>query len=671
MKIKLSHIPIVIALSCLLVISAALLLVYSDIDPELWQQSYFSVLVIGLVLVALISYQVIKSTLNRRLLRIEKVIARYANGEHKLRLKENLGSDFNRLELLLNALLELTEHNTQMLDDDKNFSELMLDTITDGLITVNTEGEIIFANSQAVHIFGYEDNSELLGKDLSELIPPSFRTTHQHKFLKPSKVKKFGILNKIRDVNGLRKDGSETPVTLTIVQTEQNGQTYFSAVIRDLSESESYKRDIETLAYYEPLTGLLNVNGLKRQLQIDNNQSLTVCMIELNQLRMINDGYGYEFGDELLKQFAHLLRDLHLAELNVASSNAGRFVVTSTSSKEQVAAQLASILGHNMFFLGVQLKLEFYVGMTMLPDLDKFDEQLRYCRIALRNRDEDLDSKIIKVDVAWIEQRVQQSRLQQKLSEAIDLGNLYFNFQPKFDATSKKAVAAEALIRWQDGDNIISPGVFIPIAEKNHLMPRLDRYVIALACKTIRTWLNQNKPVVPVAINLSSRYLFLDSTISFIFEKLGEYNIPTHLLEIEVTEYGLIHDFDSTAQNMKRLQNAGVKLAIDDYGTGHSNLQTVSALPIQHIKIDQAFIKQALSSKKSKAILENITNLASSLKIELTAEGVETQEQFDYVKNLGVDFIQGYLLSKPLSQMDFEQLLQNVTAPNTHRLYSV
>ena len=211
------------------------------------------------------------------------------------------------------------------------------------------------------------------------------------------------------------------------------------------------------------------------------------------------------------------------------------------------------------------------------------------------------------------------------------------------------------MLRWTLNGERISPGVFIPLAEKNKLMTRIDSYVIKLACQTIREWIDKGFNVKPIAINLSARYLFLENTIAYIFEKIGEYRVPVELLEIEITEYSLIKDFDNTADNMQRLTRAGVRIAIDDYGTGHSNLEAVAALPIQHLKIDQSFIKKAFQSKKSEIILQNITLLAQKLQIEITAEGVETEEHLHYLETLNCDYIQGYLMARPMPQKDIEE----------------
>jgi EAL domain-containing protein (putative c-di-GMP-specific phosphodiesterase class I) len=195
------------------------------------------------------------------------------------------------------------------------------------------------------------------------------------------------------------------------------------------------------------------------------------------------------------------------------------------------------------------------------------------------------------------------------------------------------------------------------MAEKKGMMPLLDRYVIRTVCSQIRQWLDMNLEVLPISINLSARHLFEQDTIAVIFEHVGEFDIPPHMLEVEVTEYGLIKDYKKTAINMMRLEKAGISVAIDDYGTGHANLETVLSLPIKHLKIDQSFIRLGMKSVKGQAILENIISLAKSLKVVTTAEGVETQEQLDYLKNAQCDAIQGYLLSKPMKLKDFEDLM--------------
>jgi EAL domain-containing protein (putative c-di-GMP-specific phosphodiesterase class I) len=264
---------------------------------------------------------------------------------------------------------------------------------------------------------------------------------------------------------------------------------------------------------------------------------------------------------------------------------------------------------------------------------------------------------MLQVEPGLIQQLQRNAFVCHQLDQAIRDEQLFFHYQPKFAALSRLPVSAEALLRWKLDGQFISPGIFIPLAEQSHLMAQLDRLVIKQACRQIRTWLDNGWQVMPISINLSARHLVDDSTIAYIFEKVGEFDIPAQLLEIEVTEYSLIEDETHTAENMHRLIKAGIGIAIDDYGTGHSNLATVLSLPVQNLKIDQSFIRKGMSSAKGRAILENILQLAKSLQVTTTAEGVETEEQLAFLQASGCEYIQGYLLSKPLPLAEFELVM--------------
>ena len=242
----------------------------------------------------------------------------------------------------------------------------------------------------------------------------------------------------------------------------------------------------------------------------------------------------------------------------------------------------------------------------MIDSLDALELKKLQSEWAMREAKQQGRGSFLAVNIEWIQLMQENAILYQQLENAISSNTLFFYYQPKFDSQTQRAVSAEALIRWVVNDEFIPPSRFIPLAEQGHLMPEIDRLVIENACKIIRKWLDSGFEVLPLSINLSARYLFDDKTIAYIFEKVGEYDVPAQLIEVEVTEYGLIEDFEHTALNMRRLQKAGIGIAIDDYGTGHSNLETILSLPIENLKIDQSFIRLGMANKKGKAILENI-----------------------------------------------------------------
>ena len=603
-------------------------------------------------------YLSFKFLINSRLGAIESVLIDYLNGRRDIRFKAKKLQEFQKLELLLNSTLDLLEHEYELVEEEHEFYKLIMNTTSEGMITIDQNGNMVMVNNPAFRIFGYETVDDLLNYNISMLIPGQFHTYYEGGRPKSdnASTEKNTVLNRVRQVEGIKKSGEKIPISLTVTNSSHLGELYFTAFILDHSERRKFEQSIDRLAFHDQLTGLYNFNGLKRAVT-ESGKNCSMSLIELHELRQINDSFGYEFGDEYIHTFTRRLERLPLANMKLSRSSGCRFVISSSQPIEEVKTTILKLWGENTEIFDTKIKFEFFCSAVWIEAFYDFDKYYRNCRIALRNAVIESQQCFVEVNVQWINQQLEQAKIQQNLAMALTKHELSFDFQPKFDANTKLISSVEALLRWRVGDKIISPGVFIPIAEKSRMMLKLDKYVIELACQLLREWKDKSIDPVTLAINLSSTYLYYEENVSFIFEKIGEYNVPAELLELEVTEYGLIEDFNATSKNMNKLQKAGVKIAIDDYGTGHSNLQTVASLPIENLKIDQSFIKQALTSNKSKVILENITHLAHTLGIDTTAEGVETQEQFDYMKKLGCNYIQGYLLSKPLPQVEYEQML--------------
>lgn len=625
------------------------------LGEQIAQQNYLLYacsILFGSILVMIL----LKTTLSRRLGRIEQALKSYRQGLVHARVPNSEHHEFSNLEQLLNATFDDLEREKLASTREKQFSQQVIASTTDGIITVDPQGKIIMANPQVVRIFGYDTIHELENQHLNDLIPENFRAKHNHHMFHASQQpKRAGVINRIRQIDGLRKDGSTCPIEITVSELEVDHKKYFTAFIKDNSEQRAYQLSIEKLAFYDDITDLPNLNGLIQQL----DKTVFPCyinLIDIDGLSSFNDSYGTEFGDYVIRESASLLHQLRLDNLQLAHIKGGRFVLLSHSSREQINEQLLTILNLELQFKALKIHLSFCCSQTVYNPEKTFEEQLRQCEIAIRQAKSKGRGSFIEVDFKWVNLMKRQAWLSHQLEYALAQDSLYFVFQAKFAAQSRLPVSAEALIRWKLNDEIISPAEFIPLAEQSYLMPSVDRFVIREACRLLRQWLDRGVEPLQLSINLSARYLFDDKTIRYIFEKLGEFDLPGHYLEIEVTEYSLIRDVKATVNNMQRLQRAGIAIAIDDYGTGHSNLETVLSLPLQNLKIDQSFIRDGMSSEKGRAILENILQLAQALQIKTTAEGVETEEQLQFLQVSGCDYIQGYLLSKPLPLEQYEQV---------------
>jgi PAS domain S-box-containing protein/diguanylate cyclase (GGDEF)-like protein len=613
----------------------------------------------SMLLSGVLTYLLLRNILHTRLQRLETALHQYSRGEHQTRTRVEDNNEFGRLELMLNQTFDALDQQREMRRHSELFNQLVLNSTTDGIISADTQGRILQVNQSALKIFGYQHQDDLAGQDLNLLIPPCFRPGHQD-HLATARQKPEGpqhVLNRLRQVEGLRKDGSLVPLDITLTKAELLGQTIYIAFLKDNSEQRRYQQSIETLAFKDNLTGCANLNGLKRQAATRPDLHW-MYLLNIDGMSNLNHSLGFDIGDQLIKTSSLLLKQHKPAEALLARHEGTDFILLSPQQPQQMLAIFRELQQQDIKLDGINHKLSFCVVYQLVnPELD-FDRQLHGAELMMRQAKANGRASMLQVEPGLIQQLQQNAVLCQRLELAIREQQLFFHFQPKFSALSRQPVSAEALIRWQPDGQLISPGLFIPLAEQSHLMPELDRYVIASACQQIRRWLDQGYQVLPLSINLSARYLTDEQTISFIFQQVGEFDIPAHLLEIEVTEYSLISDEQRTADNMYRLQKAGITLAIDDYGTGHSNLATVLSLPVQNLKIDQSFIRKGMSSSKGRAVLENILQLAKSLQVTTTAEGVETEEQLQYLQRSGCEFIQGYLLSRPLSLADYETLLR-------------
>ena len=557
---------------------------------------------------------------------------------------------------LIDTELATSKTFHQQLMKDAGYSENLVKHIHDGIIIIDDLGTILRVNESVTAIFGYTQD-ELIYSNLLTLVPSRFHFLHTRPRMEALDRSSANneVLNHVRRVVGRRKNGTEFSADILIFKTHDSDGTRYTAIVKDVSELVKYESSLERIAFFDTITEAFNEEGLKRHLNLNREQEYSLCMLELVSIRSLNEAFGFEFGNHYMHNVTDLLMNLPLKSLLVARKSSNRFIISTTDDKKALIDALSPLQGHSIEVDDFKVKVEFLCSLTNLDQNDDIDEAIRYCRMSLYREDSNLESAFLDVDISWIDKQVEEIKLQQALSDAVDNHHLYFEFQPKFHTKTRQVASFEALLRWTLNGERISPGVFIPLAEKNKLMTRIDSYVIKLACQTIREWIDKGFNVKPIAINLSARYLFLENTIAYIFEKIGEYRVPVELLEIEITEYSLIKDFDNTADNMQRLTRAGVRIAIDDYGTGHSNLEAVAALPIQHLKIDQSFIKKAFQSKKSEIILQNITLLAQKLQIEITAEGVETEEHLHYLETLNCDYIQGYLMARPMPQKDIEE----------------
>ena len=301
------------------------------------------------------------------------------------------------------------------------------------------------------------------------------------------------------------------------------------------------------------------------------------------------------------------------------------------------------------------------VGVAEYPDAGRTAlEVIKNAEIVLYKAKERGKNGIQYFELDILNRFIKNVSVEKQLKEAIETEGFQLYYQPQYFAASGNLRGAEALIRWPDpeGDGFItSPGEFIPIAEKNGAIIPIGNYVLKEALKTLSDWRNKYHIPMILSINISAVALEKENFVDSISHAISLHSINPESIELEITESVFINNFEDVIDKIKTLRGLGIRVSLDDFGTGYSSLSYLKQLPIDTIKIDRSFIETAVKDDSSSIIYESVIQMSKRLGFETVAEGVETREQFNYLREKNIDIIQGYLLGKPISKVEFEKLL--------------
>jgi len=443
---------------------------------------------------------------------------------------------------------------------------------------------------------------------------------------------------------------------------------------------------IERLAYFDTLTGLPNrqrcidvANRLLREAEV-TNEEIACVVLDLNSFKRINETFGHSVGDELLKTVAHRLLSLansaakQLVHVSVSRLGGDEFAFLVRGTNAQDASRrLANSACESLAEPIVVDKLELFttpsVGICVYPqDGADADALLKHADVAM-NQAKTSGQPTVCVYTAAMSARLQDwLRLESRLRRAVKGNLLSARFQPKFNLGSGAIVGAEALIRWCDTEHgEIAPARFVPLAEETGLILEIGAWMVRTVCQQLRRWLDLGVRL-PVAINISGKELSYGDPARIVEAELESWRVPGELLELEITETALVKDAVGARHNIAKLRKLGCRIALDDFGTGYSSLAYLTRFPPDRVKIDRSFIQNLDRSQSDAALVEAIISLARSLKLAITAEGVERAAQLEWLRSRGCDEAQGYLLSRPLSAQELESALSKaadtITTPH-------
>ncbi|MBF0647068.1 EAL domain-containing protein [Desulfuromonas acetoxidans] len=444
----------------------------------------------------------------------------------------------------------------------------------------------------------------------------------------------------------------------------------FACIINDVTDSKKAQQEIERLAYYDTLTGLPNRVLIKDRLQqavaqAQRSRALVgVLALDLDHFKKINDSLGIGCGDQMLKLVSQRLKG-HLRQGDsVARMGGDEFVILITGIKSQndivtAAGKILDLLAEPVTIDGHDLVSTGSLGISVYPtDADEVDLLLKHADTAMYQAKETGRNLYQFYSPDMNERAFERLFLDSDLHRALARNELELYFQPQIDLAQGHVVGAEALLRWNHATKgQISPVVFIPLAEESDLILDIGGWVIEEACRHARQWHDQGYTDLRVAVNLSARQ-FRSDLPDIVARVLHETGLPAHLLELELTESLLMERPELARTILNKLRYLGNHLSIDDFGTGYSSLSYLKHFPIDRLKIDRSFVKDLNVDPDDAIIVEAIIALAHGLRLNVVAEGVETSDQFEFMRQRGCDEIQGYVVARPMPADDFLRYLQ-------------
>ncbi len=425
-----------------------------------------------------------------------------------------------------------------------------------------------------------------------------------------------------------------------------------------LKDNAEKNKQLTEIAYKDSVTGVLNrlgfIKALDDCLKSDHQMALSVLLVDIVQFRNINSVYGYGFGDKVLRKTSELLGTPKFRVKHIARVGNDTFAVVITDiTIAELEKKINSDLGYSIFLEEPGINIKYRVGISLCDSNEKTAEMLlNEADIALSKTKELHTVNYFIYDLKLDHEIKNRFSMTLALDRAIDAKQIFMMYQPIYDMNAEKIVSVEALARWHDDVlGIVSPDIFIELAEKSTLIHALGNLIIESVCLFIGRLEDQGIDYC-VTINISSRQLDRENFAEMFLKQINAHKLNPFKIGVEITESTLIEKFDLVVDHLNRLRDEGIKIYLDDFGTGYSSLNYLDQLPIDVLKIDKGFVDEILTNERKRHLLETIVALARQFNLEVLAEGVEIREQAELLKQMGIDRIQGYYYSMPLNEMD-------------------
>jgi diguanylate cyclase (GGDEF)-like protein/PAS domain S-box-containing protein len=599
--------------------------------------------------------------------KVQGFVEIYKTNRKLIQQSERLIQKTRELE---NAYKDLSAMTSE-LRKSQTLANVISETSIDSMFVLDQDGMILKVNPTVKKMFGYDD-SEVLENNIEIL----FSSAKSQRYIK-NMLNNPGSLEELLEdeegageVSAVRKDGSTFPVEFQIGKAFVENKCIIACTIRDVAKKRQTQQLITHMAYHDGLTNLPNRRMFNDHLHLklsqakQENQMLVMLYLDLDRFKYINDSLGHLIGDKLLQEIANRLVSRVREGDFVARIGGDEFSIilpeTNREAALEMAADVLDRLKMPVYIDHYELHVTASIGISVFPyDGEEALSLMKNADAALYRAKEQGKNKVQIYHSGMNIRSYRTFILQNDLRKAVEREELELLYQPRIDVKSAKIISTEANLRWNHPSwGQLLSSEFIPLAEETGQIVGIGEWVLRTACRQNRMWRSAGLPPLRMSVNLSPLQFLQKDLIQSIGSILSETDLEPDMLEIEITESAIIQNESIITKVLHEMKSMGIKISIDDFGSGCSSLSSLRSIPADFVKIDKIFIEDLPANPGQSTFISSIVALAHSLNMSVVAEGIESEEQLNVLKKLDLQGMQGYLFSPPVSPAELEALLE-------------
>jgi diguanylate cyclase (GGDEF)-like protein/PAS domain S-box-containing protein len=550
----------------------------------------------------------------------------------------------------------------------------------EGIFRTTPDGRYEVANPALARIYGYDSPEDLVA---------AVENISQQLYVNPGRREEFRRLIETEGaVTGFEYESYRrnrevmwVSVNARAVRDTDGRVTHYEGTLEDVTERKRYQERIEQQANFDALTGLANrtllADRLRQAVAIAErgSASVAVAFVDLDQFKFINDSFGHQMGDALLQAKAERLKACLRETDTVARQGGDEFVLllrdyATADDLTRIVQRVHAAMGEPWVAGRREFHVTCSIGVSVYPqDGRTADMLLRNADSAMYKAKENGRNNFQFFTAELNRLMVERLSIEHKLRGALTRKQFLLHYQPRIDMRTGGIVGAEALLRWQvPQGELFSPARFISVAEDTGLIVPIGKWALMAACEQNKAWQEQGLSPIVVSVNVSQRQFWRDDIVRTVADVLERTGLAPRYLQLELTESLVMNDAEKFVGMLRDLKNLGVQLAVDDFGTGYSSLSYLKRFPVDHLKVDRSFVKDLVEDPDDATIVQAIIALGHKLGLKIVAEGVENEQQFDYLRSNGCDEMQGFHFCRPVAAHDLAAMLLDQSSGRYQRL---